>query len=32
MQPDYHQIEFDMRMWLTWLDVRARGEHDQRGE
>lgn len=21
MQPDYHQVEFDMRMWLTWLDL-----------
>ncbi|WP_106089793.1 M48 family metallopeptidase [Enhygromyxa salina] len=21
MLPDYHQIEFDMRLWLTWLDL-----------
>ncbi len=21
MQPDYHQIEFDMRMWLTWIEL-----------
>jgi predicted metal-dependent hydrolase len=32
MQPDYHQIEFDMRMWLTWLDLRKQGEHDLGGE
>jgi predicted metal-dependent hydrolase len=29
MQPDYHQIEFDMRMWLTWLDVREQVERDE---
>lgn len=23
MLPDYHQIEFDMRLWLTWLDLEA---------
>jgi predicted metal-dependent hydrolase len=21
MLPDYHQIEFDMRLWLTWIDL-----------
>lgn len=21
MLPDYHQIEFDMRLWLTWMDL-----------
>ena len=20
MEPDYHQLEFDLRVWLTWLD------------
>jgi predicted metal-dependent hydrolase len=29
MQSDYHQIEFDMRMWLTWLDMRKQAEHDE---
>ncbi|MFV8753207.1 M48 family metallopeptidase [Nannocystaceae bacterium ST9] len=24
MLPDYHQLEFDMRMWLTWMDLRKR--------
>ncbi len=24
MQPDYHQIEFDMRMWLTWKALEKR--------
>ncbi|NJK31218.1 MAG: creatininase family protein [Deltaproteobacteria bacterium] len=24
MLPDYFQIEFDMRMWLTWLEAEAR--------
>jgi UTP pyrophosphatase len=28
MQPDYHQVEFDMRMWLTWLDVQKQAEHE----
>ncbi|BEV70716.1 MULTISPECIES: M48 family metallopeptidase [unclassified Paludibacterium] len=21
MEPDYHQLEFDMRVWLTWRDA-----------
>jgi predicted metal-dependent hydrolase len=21
MLPDYHQVEFDMRMWLTWIEL-----------
>jgi len=21
MEPDYHQLEFDLRVWLTWLDT-----------
>lgn len=21
MEPDYHQLEFDLRVWLTWLDL-----------
>lgn len=21
MLPDYHQIEFDLRLWLTWIDL-----------
>jgi len=21
MSPDYHQLEFDLRLWLTWRDV-----------
>jgi predicted metal-dependent hydrolase len=27
MQPDYHQIEFDMRMWLTWMDLDEQAGH-----
>jgi predicted metal-dependent hydrolase len=27
MQPDYHQIEFDMRMWLTWMDIQKQAAH-----
>jgi predicted metal-dependent hydrolase len=27
MQPDYHQIEFDMRLWLTWMDLEKRAGH-----
>ena len=22
MEPDYHQLEFDLRLWLTWRDIR----------
>ena len=26
MEPDYHQLEFDLRLWLTWRDIdRAAG-------
>lgn len=21
MEPDYHQLEFDLRLWLTWRDI-----------
>jgi len=21
MEPDYHQLEFDLRLWLTWRDL-----------
>lgn len=24
MEPDYHQLEFDMRLYLTWLDLGGR--------
>ncbi|MGL5948685.1 MAG: M48 metallopeptidase family protein [Aeromonas sp.] len=24
MLPDYHQIEFDLRLWLTWRDLSAK--------
>ena len=23
MQPDYHQVEFDTRLWLTWRAAQA---------
>lgn len=23
MEPDYHQLEFDMRVWLTWRESQA---------
>ena len=23
MEPDYHQLEFDLRLWLTWRDIEA---------
>jgi predicted metal-dependent hydrolase len=23
MEPDYHQLEFDMRLWLTWRDMKT---------
>ena len=24
MEPDYHQLEFDLRLYLTWLDLGGR--------
>ena len=34
MEPNYHQLEFDLRLWLTWrelttLDAAARAEQDR---
>jgi predicted metal-dependent hydrolase len=26
MEPDYHQLEFDVRLWLTALELASRGE------
>jgi len=24
MEPDYHQLEFDLRLWLTWREIEGR--------
>jgi hypothetical protein len=28
MLPDYHQIEFDMRVWLTWRELEGKRSED----
>ena len=29
MEPAYHQLEFDLRLWLTWLDLQRAAATDQ---
>jgi predicted metal-dependent hydrolase len=29
MLPDYHQLEFDLRVYLTWRDLPAAAEHNK---
>jgi predicted metal-dependent hydrolase len=32
MLPDYHQLEFDLRVYLTWRDLPAAAEHNKNSE